>query len=74
MNTIDKITKDSRILVDSAKDVVNSNLVSSVNDNQLELTPKQLSDVLRIVELSFEDGYQRAIGTFQSMLRKHTDI
>ena len=71
MNSVDKITRDAKILVASARDTANSNLTTSAMENHLNLTENQLKEVLRIIDMSFEEGYQKAINVFQNTIKKH---
>lgn len=71
MNNIDKITRDARILVNSAKDTVDSNLVNAVANNKLSINENQLREVLNVIGASFDEGYQKAIGVFQNTIKKH---
>lgn len=73
MNTLDKITRDSRLLVNSAKDAISKNITSAVLDRKIELNERQLSEVLKIVELSCDEGYQRAYNVFQKTIKSHLD-
>ena len=72
MNKIDSITRDSRILIDSVKDSVSNNLLNSIKQGNLDLSEAQLSKVIMLVNLSADEGYQRAIGVFQNTLKKYT--
>lgn len=71
MNSVDKITRDAKILVASARDTANSNLTIAAMDKRLNLTESQLKEVLRIIDMSFEEGYQKAINVFQNTIKKH---
>lgn len=71
MNSVDKITRDAKILVASARDTANSNLTIAAMGKHLNLTENQLKEVLRIIDMSFEEGYQKAINVFQNTIKKH---
>lgn len=71
MNSVDKITRDAKILVASARDTANSNLTTAAMEKNLNLTENQLKEVLRIIDMSFEEGYQKAINVFQNTIKKH---
>ena len=70
MNNVDKVTRDSRILVDSAKDTVTKNLVLAARNDTVSLTKSQLETIISIVNLSFDEGYQRALPAFQNAIKK----
>lgn len=71
MNQIDNITRDSKILVESAKDCITGNLLKSIQSSSLVLTEDQLKSVMKIVDLSLSEGYQRAIPVFQNTIKKY---
>jgi len=71
MNTIDKIARDAKILVNSARDTANSNLATSLHEKKISLTENQLKEVMRILDVSFEEGYQKAVVVFQNTIKKH---
>lgn len=72
MNQVDKISKELFNLVEYSKDVVKSNLASNniKEKEELKLTDAQLANVLRIVELSISQGYERGFGSFQKSVNK----
>lgn len=71
MNNVDKATRDSRILIESAKDTVTKNLVLSARNETVSLTKTQLETIISIVNLSFDEGYQRALPSFQNAIKKY---
>lgn len=71
MNNVDKVAKDARILIDSAKDVVTKNLVTAARTDTVSLTKAQLETIISIVNLSFDEGYQRALPAFQATVKKY---
>ena len=73
MNTLDKITRDTLILVDSVRDSVSNNLMKACLSAMVDLDEKQLSDILKIVDVSCNEGYQKSISVFQNTIKKHLD-
>lgn len=71
MNTVDKITRETKILIDSAKDTVASKLVEALKRNSIAVRDDQVASLISLVTLSVEQGYQKAIPTFQSSIKKH---
>ena len=71
MNNIDKTAKDARILLDSAKDTVAKNLLAAAKSDTVSLTKAQLEKIIAIVNLSFDEGYQKALPSFQSSIKKY---
>lgn len=71
MNNVDKITRDAKILIDSARDSVNSNIVNAIAAKKISLNENQLQEVLALVNASIDEGYQRAINAFQGSIKKH---
>lgn len=71
MNTLDNITKETRTLANSMKDSVNTSLVASLKDPALGLREDQLTKVLSLINLTLDQGYQRALPSFQNSIKKH---
>lgn len=71
MNNVDKISRDSRILIDSAKDTVGANIVSMVKSNALNLEPAQLEKILSVINISLDEGYQKALPYYQNSIKKY---
>jgi hypothetical protein len=71
MNSIDKISRDAKILVDSAKDNTTKNLIEAVQGGLIDLNQDQLGKILNVLSTSFDMGYQRSLPVFQNMIKKH---
>lgn len=71
MNSVDKITRDTKILLDSAKDTVTSNLMNAIRTREVEIPEAQLSRILTLVNSSIDQGYQKALTTYQNSIKKH---
>lgn len=71
MNNVDKISRDAKILIDSAKDTVSSNLVEALSSNLVDVSQDQLGKILSIVSTSLDSGYQKSLPVFQNMIKKH---
>lgn len=70
MNTVDKVTKEVKLVVDSAKDTTISNVIKYVRENSLQLTDVQVNGLLNLIGLSIDEGYQRSVATFQNSVKK----
>lgn len=71
MNTVDKITKESKLLIDSAKDTLTTNLVAAMKSGTLDLREDQVSRLVTLINASLDQGYQKAIPVFQSSIKKY---
>lgn len=71
MNSIDKISKDSKILIESAKDCISSNLISLVSRKELNLDSAQVEKILNVINVSLDEGYQKALPYYQNTIKKH---
>jgi hypothetical protein len=56
MNSVDKISRDAKILVDSAKDVTTKNLIEAVQGSLIDLNQDQLGKILNVLSTSFDMG------------------
>jgi hypothetical protein len=68
MNKTDKISKDAKLLVESAKDVLTNNLISAIKSRTVIVEESQIPKLLQIVDMSMNDGYQRSLRTFQKSI------
>lgn len=71
MNKIDLVSKESRTFFLTCKDSVTTTLTAAYADKSLELSEEQLSKVLQYVSIAFEQGYQKALPSFQNSIKKH---
>ena len=71
MNTIDKISRDAKILFDSMKDVVSNNVVMAAKNGDVNLTEDQLNKLINIFNLSVDQSYQRSLPNFQNTIKKY---
>lgn len=71
MNTVDKLTKETRILIDSAKDTVSTQLLEALKKNTVTVREDQVSTLISLIHLSLDQGYQKAIPVFQNSVKKH---
>lgn len=66
MNKVDKLSRDAKILVDSANDTFVNAVVSAVKSNDLALSNEQLAKILKLANFAASEGYQKALRTFQA--------
>lgn len=74
MNNIDKISRDSKILIESVKDTTTNNLVTAIRSNEISIVESELSKLLTILSVSIDEGYQKSLPTYQNTIRKHFKI
>ncbi|NBW06493.1 MAG: hypothetical protein EBR82_00530 [Caulobacteraceae bacterium] len=72
MDKSDNIVKESRILVDSVKDTLASNLLSAVRSSMVSLPESDLNKLINIVNLSVDEAYQKALPIYHRAVKKHT--
>lgn len=71
MNTVDKISRDTKLVVDSIGDVISQKLLSARETGSLNLSDDQISSVIKLVNLSIGEGYQRAVPSFQKSISSY---
>ena len=69
MSKINNISREASQLINSVKDTTINNLVRSVSENLMQLTEDQLTNIVNIVTLSIDEGYQKALPSFQKTLQ-----
>lgn len=65
MKKIEKITRDAKILTESAKDMTRENILSAIKSKALKIDESQIVLLMKIIEVSINDGYARATKSFQ---------
>lgn len=71
MNSVDKISRDSRILIDSAKDTFVSNFLTMMRNKDLELSNDQVEKLISLVTLSLDESFQKTLPFYQTMIKKY---
>ena len=70
MNEVDKVTRETKALVDSIRDTLAANILNATKNKTITLTEGQLQNIISIANLSVDEGYQRAIPHFQRSLKR----
>jgi|GEM_PF-6773819 len=76
MNQVDKISREALTLLQYAKDtsVANITVANSTGKLEPQLSPAQIHAVINLLELSLLQGYQRALPTFQRVVKDQLAI
>ena len=69
MNKLDKVSRDSKLLVDATKDTIVNNILNAVREGVLPLNQEQASALLNLVSISSEEAFQKSLPTFQRMIK-----
>ena len=69
MNSVDKISRESKVLLDDAKDVFTANLVNAVRAKTIVVDESQLPAVINLLNISIDESFQRALPFFQRTIR-----
>lgn len=70
MNEVDKISRDAKTLIESTKDTFASNITNAVLAKKLSFDEKQLQTIIAVANLSIDEGYQKALPTFQKTVKR----
>lgn len=65
MNALDKTTKATKVLIDSAKDLLESTLLERARAGDIDLTADQLTKILSLSKAAIDTGFNRALPSFQ---------
>ena len=65
MNTLDKVSKETIVLVDSVKDLISANLLVATRTKNVVVDESQLARLISVVENSADEAFQRALPRFQ---------
>ena len=69
MNSVDKISREAKIVLDATKDSVINNIVVASRSGTFEIDESQLAKLVQVVTLSFDDSLQKALPHFQNSIR-----
>ena len=64
MNKVDKLCRDSKIVVDSVKDTLDANLLAAYQDKTLNVSEAELEKILSLVAVSVNEGFSRSISSY----------
>lgn len=71
MSKINILAREASQLINSVKDTTINNVVRSVSENMIQLNEEQLANIVNIIALSIEEGYQKALPSFQRTLQNN---
>lgn len=71
MSKINNLAREASQLINSVKDTTVNNIVRSVNENVVQISADQLANIVNIITLSIEEGYQKALPSFQRTLQNN---
>lgn len=71
MSKINTLAREASQLINSVKDTTVNNVVRSVTENKIQLTEDQLTNIVNIITLSIEEGYQKALPSFHRTLQNN---
>lgn len=69
MNKIDSITRDAKILIDSVKDSFTTAVIAAARSGDITLNETSLGVILKILDVTAAEGYQKALGSFQTSVK-----
>lgn len=73
MNDVDKISKEVKNLVESVKDSLQARVLTAAKNDVLQLNQQQLEKLFQLMEITFDESYQKAIVNFQKTLKKYLE-
>lgn len=73
MNEVDKIARETKTLLESVKDSFVTNIVNAAHSKTVQLDERQLEGIVAIANISFDEGYQRAIPFFQRSIKNQLE-
>jgi len=71
MDPVDKISKESKVLIDAAKDALSANLLAASNSKIINLNEDQLTKLINLVDISLNESFQKSLPTFQKSIKQH---
>ena len=74
MKIIDSITREVKIVTDFAKSTLTENIIQARQTKLLQLTEQQLGALIKIIEVSVDEAYQKSINAFQKSISKYLTV
>lgn len=71
MNNIDIISRESKLLVESAKDSVTNNVVNAARSGMISVSEQDLVKLVNLIEISTTEGYQKSLPFFQKSIKQY---
>ena len=71
MSKINELSREANQLANSIKDTTVNNIVRSAGEKTLQLSEDQLANLINIISLSIEEGYQKAFPSFYRTLKNN---
>lgn len=69
MNSVDKISRETKVIIENAKDTFVQNLVGAARTNKISLDDSQLSSIINLLNISVDESFQKAIPVFQRTVK-----
>ena len=69
MNTVDKISREAKLILDAMKDSVINNIVTASRSGTFQIEDSQLARLVQVVTLSFDDSAQKSLPHFQNSIK-----
>jgi hypothetical protein len=70
MNTVDKISRDVKVVADSIKDTVTTNIIASAKAKNIDISEESLLSIVKLIDISASEGYTKSLRTFQKTIEK----
>lgn len=70
MNNVDKICKETKLMLDNTRDNVISDVITAIRNGQLKIDQSQMTSIVKIINFSFEDSSQKSLSYFQNSIKK----
>jgi hypothetical protein len=69
MNTVDKISREAKLILDATKDSVINNIITASRSGTFQIEDSQLARLVQVVTLSFDDSTQKSLPHFQNSIK-----
>jgi len=69
MNSVDKISREAKVIFDAAKDSVVNNVVVASRSGTFEIEESQLARLVQVITLSLDESIQKSLPHFQNSVK-----
>ena len=74
MNIIERIKKEVKSILELTKTTLSQNIIQARQTKSLQLTEQQIGALIKIIEVSVDEAYQKSVKSLQTGMSKYFDI
>jgi formiminotetrahydrofolate cyclodeaminase len=69
MNSVDKISRETKNLLESAKDALATNIVTAARSKNVTIDESQLPVLINLVNITIDETFQKSLPVYQNSIK-----